>query len=112
MTCTNCRIITLAKCEPVKEEDNEEKRRAYLEENQEENLEEVEERDEEGEMLLLEKVLSGFQADEDKQSKTIKVCSLIIRGEKENTLAPFSPSKLYESKPQKNHQHLTPFITC
>jgi len=65
LTCTNCRIITLAKCEPVKEEDNEEKRRAYLEENQEETLEEVEERANEGEMLLLEKVSSGFQAAKD-----------------------------------------------
>ena len=91
--------------------ENEEKRQAYLEENQEETLEEVEERAYEEGMLLSEKVPIGFQATEDELNKNIKICSLIQSGEKENTLVPFPPSKLHESKPEKNHQHLIPFLT-
>ena len=61
-------------------------------------------------MLLLRKVSSGFQGDEDEQSKNIKVCSLIINREKDNNLAPLFPSELHESKHKRNMSIQTIFL--
>ena len=79
----------MAKSKAVKKEENEEEKKAYYEENQEKNQDEVEEKADEGEMLVLRGDLRGFQRDEDEQRKNIfysrctiqdKVCSLIIDG--------------------------------
>ena len=92
-------------------DENEEEDKAYLIKDQEENQEEVKVRADEGEMPLLERVLSGFQTNEDEQNQIIKVCRLIGSVEEENTFAPFFPSELHENEPQKNHKHLSPFLT-
>ena len=110
--CPNKEAISFAEWEAAIEEENEEEENAYLIKDQEENQEEVKLRADEREMPLLERVLSGFQTNENEQNQIIKACSLIISEEEENTLAPFFLSELHENKPQKNHKHLSPFLTC
>jgi len=63
--CPNKEIISRAEWEAAKEEENEEEEKAYFMKGQEENQEEVKVRADEGEMLLLERVSSGFQGDDD-----------------------------------------------
>ena len=79
--------------------------------NQEKTQEEVEVKVDEGEIILLGNVPSGFQGDEHEKSKNNKVCSLITNGEKENTVASLLLSKLHESKLRKHPEHSSPFLT-
>jgi len=83
LDCPNHRIIISAEWEAVKEEENEKEKKVYLAEGQEENLEEVEERTNKGEILILRKALSGSREIKISIERTFftirgKVCSLVI----------------------------------
>ena len=87
--CPNRRIITLAEWDAVREENKEEEQKEYEEEEQEDEYEEVVEAADEGQMLVLRRVLSNQRGVKDEQRENIfhsrctvegKVCSLIING--------------------------------
>jgi len=87
--CPNRRIITLAEWDAIREEDKEDEQKEDEEEQQEDKQEEVIEAVDEGEMLVLRRVLSNQCGVKDEQRENIfhssctvegKVCSLIIDG--------------------------------
>jgi len=85
----NRKVITLAEWRAMDEQEKEEEIEGESEENLEENLEEVEKEVDEGEMLVLRRVLNRQKSAKDEQRENIfhtrctiqgKVCSLIIDG--------------------------------
>ena len=87
---SNCNVITLAEWKVIEEEEEiEEQNEGEIEGDHEETLEEVEEETNEGEMLVLRRVLNGQKGAKDEQRDNVfhtwctiqdNVCSLIIDG--------------------------------
>ena len=87
--CPNRKVITLAEWRVLDEQEKEDEIEGETEENPEESQEEVEEEADEGEMLVLRRVLNDQKSTKDEQRENIfhtrctiqgKVCSLIIDG--------------------------------
>ena len=87
--CPNRKVITLAEWRAIDEQEKEGEIEGETEEEHEESQEEVEEEADEGEMLVLRRVLNGQKSTKDEQRENIfhtrctvqgKVCSLIIDG--------------------------------
>jgi len=87
--CPNLKVITLAEWEVVKEIEIEEEENEDLVDDQEENQEEVEKEADEGEMVVLRRVLGGQEGAKNEQKENIfhsrcmvqgKACSFIIDG--------------------------------
>jgi len=87
----------------MKKEEIEEEKEEKVADEQEEHQEEVEVKDDEGEML----VLSGLQRDEHAPRKNIFYSSCVVQND-----VPLFPFELYKNKPPNSHDHLSPCLTC
>ena len=71
--CPNSKVITLEEWEAEREEENEEKKKMQLVEEPKEELEEIEEKANEGELLVLKRNLSSQKGVEDRLLNTFTI---------------------------------------
>ena len=89
--CPNRNVITLAEWEAVKECELEEKKEEDMLINQEETQEEVEVKVDEGEIILLGNISSGFRGDEDEKKQEHQGMFIDHKWRKKEHLSTFTP---------------------
>ena len=107
--CPNSKVITLEEWEAEREEDNEEKEKMQLEEEPKEELEEIEEKANEGELLVLKRNLSSQKGVEDRLLNTFNISE---QGKGFTfILIPLNQSEIDKINHHKTHHHANVLFT-